>query len=119
MKTTSTKKLAALFSLAVLGFYGIVIACADMDWGYDYDSSFTPEVYVDESYTPLFFAPRDVFYDIVFEDKYTTRFNDEVVAEWVTYLKGSTLTDVQIQEMLLNDDAKKDVTDAYNAIQKK
>lgn len=119
MKTTSTKKLAALFSLAALTLYGIVMACADMDWGYDYDSSFTPEVYVDASYAPLFFAPRDVFYDIVFEDKYTMRFNDALVADWVTYLKGSPLTDVQIREMLLNDDVKKDVIDAYNAIQKK
>ena len=119
MKTTSTKKLAALFSLAVLGFYGIVMACADMDWGYDYDSSFTPEVYVDASYAPFFFAPRDVFYDIVFEDKYATRFNDALVADWVTYLKGSPLTDVQISTLLLNDAKTTGINDAYNALQKK
>ncbi|MBL0743695.1 hypothetical protein [Chryseolinea lacunae] len=118
MKTTSIKTLAALFSLGLLGLYGVIVACADMDWGYDYDTNFTPEVYVDKSYAPLFFAPYEVFYDIVFEDKYVTRFNDDITADWKTYLEGK-VPDTQLSSMLLNDAKATGINDLYTAVQKK
>jgi hypothetical protein len=118
MRTNSFKKLAVLCSLVAFGTYGILFACADYFWGYDYDSNFTPEAYVDESYSPLFFAPQDVFYSIGFEVDYTSRFNRDIVAEWSGYLKGK-FTDKELSFLLLNDSADARVKELYIAAQKK
>ncbi len=118
MRTNSFKKLAVLCSLVAFGTYGILFACADYFWGYDYDSNFTPETYVDESYSPLFFAPQDVFYSIGFESDYTSRFNQDVVTEWSEYLKGK-FTTKELSFLLLNDSADVRVKEMYSAVQKK
>lgn len=118
MKNNSFKKLAVLFSLVALGTYGILFACADYFWGYDYDSNFTPETYVDESYSPLFFAPQDVFYSIGFETNYTSRFNQDIVSEWSEYVKGK-FTAKELSFLLLNDSAQASIKELYSAVQKK
>ncbi|HEY9044752.1 MAG TPA: hypothetical protein VIN08_02605 [Ohtaekwangia sp.] len=117
-KNSSFKKSVMLFSLAALATYGIVWACADGFMEYDYDSSFTPEVYVDESYTPLFYSPQDVFYSIGFDDDYVKRFNDDIVMEWSAYLKDK-ITKEQLQYLLLNDSAVTAINQLYNAVWKK
>jgi hypothetical protein len=118
MRTNSFKKLAVLCSLVAFGTYSILFACADYFWGYDYDSNFTPETYVDESYSPLFFAPQDVFYSIGFEADYTSRFNQDIVTEWSEYLKGK-FTTRELTFLLLNDSADVRVKEMYSAVQKK
>lgn len=90
MKTTFLRNCVLVFSLCGLFFYGIVYACADYwDWDYDGNSSFTPETFVDKSYSPLFFSNYEYFYGIGFDTEHVTRFNNEVLAEWTTFLKGS------------------------------
>lgn len=90
MKTTFLRNCILVFSLCGLFFYGIVYACADYwDWDYDGNSSFTPETFVDKSYSPLFFSNYEYFYGIGFDTEHVTRFNNEVLAEWTTFLKGS------------------------------
>jgi hypothetical protein len=95
-----------------------LFACADYFWGYDYDSNFTPETYVDESYSPLFFAPQDVFYGIGFEESYTSRFNQDIVSEWSEYVKGK-FTTKELSFLLLNDSAQATIKELYSAVQKK
>lgn len=89
MKTTFLKNCAIVFSLCGLLFYGIIYACGG-DWGWDYDgnSSFTPETFVDKSYSPLFFSNYQYFYGIGFDTEHVTRFNDEVLSDWNGFLKG-------------------------------
>lgn len=117
MKKHSFKKSAALFSI-LLGAYGIIYACADYFWGYDYHSNFTPEVYVDKSYAPLFYAPSDIFYEIGFDTEHIARFNNIIEADWSDYLKGKVTKD-EINFLLLNDTATATVEKLYNAILKK
>ncbi|MBT1708231.1 hypothetical protein KK062_08350 [Fulvivirgaceae bacterium PWU5] len=121
MKKTSWKTLAVLFSIPALALiaYGVIHACAGGDWeGYDYDSSFTPEVYVDESYAPLFYTPSDVFYGIGFDAEYVGRFNDDIVADWSTYLKGR-LTTEEVSMLLIKEEGAAAVDQLYTALQKK
>lgn len=120
MKKTSWKTLAVLFSIPALALiaYGVIYACGG-DWDGDYfESSFTPEVYVDESYTPFFYAPSDLYYyagDYQFD--HITRFNDDIAAAWSEYLKGRLSGD-QVSSLLLAKDAD-GVGQLYTALQKK
>lgn len=81
------KKLLLASSGLVLLVYGTIYACADGDWGWSFDSNFTPETFVDKSYSPLFLS-TDVFYGIGFDTEHTTRFNEENIKDWNTYLEG-------------------------------
>jgi hypothetical protein len=122
MKKISLKTFAILSSalaLVVAG-YGIIYACGDGDdWGqYGNESSFTPEVYVDESYAPLFYAPYDVFYEIGFDRDYVSRFNDDIVADWAGYLNG-LLSTKEVEALLISENATAAANQLYNALQKK
>ena len=89
MKKISSSKLLLVFSTIGLLIYSVIYACSDNgDWGWAFDSNFTPETFVDKSYAPLFLS-SDVFYGIGFDQEHNTRFNDEIVADWSAYLKGS------------------------------
>ncbi|WP_300487497.1 hypothetical protein, partial [Flavobacterium sp.] len=61
MIRNSLKKWLLSCSLLAGVAYTVIYACADGDWGYNYQSSFAPEAYVDESYSPLFYS-GDMFY---------------------------------------------------------
>lgn len=93
MKKRFLKQLAIGFSIAALFTYTIIYACAggDEDWGWAFETNFTPEIFVDKSYTPLF-ASSDVFYNndgyYGFDNGHNSRFNDEIVQDWATFLKG-------------------------------
>ena len=113
-----SKKSVLLFSFIALGAYGIILACSDYYVEYDYDSSFTPEVYVDASYSPLFFSSQDVFYKIGYEQEYVSRHNDAIKSDWSGYLKGS-LTENEVAYFLLNDSATSIINSVYGSFQKK
>ncbi|PKB17007.1 hypothetical protein [Flavobacterium sp. 5] len=87
MKKTFLKKLLIAFSGLTLLVYGTIYACADGDWGWSFDSNFTPETFVDKSYSPLFLS-NDIFYGIGFDTEHLTRFNNENVKDWSAYLEG-------------------------------
>jgi hypothetical protein len=87
MKKDFLKKLLIAFSAISLLVYGTIYACADGDWGWSFDSNFTPETFVDKSYSPLFLS-TDVFYGIGFDTEHRTRFNSENIKDWSTYLEG-------------------------------
>lgn len=105
------KRLGLGFSAGVLAAYGIIYACADGDWGLEYSSNFTPETYVDKSYSPLFLS-GDTFYDIHYDDIHLTRFNDEILKDWKTYL-GKKMDVKAVEYLLLNDTANTLINDLY------
>jgi hypothetical protein len=87
MKKAFLKKLLIAFSALTLLVYGTIYACSDGDWGWSFDSNFTPETFVDKSYYPLFLS-TDLFYGIGYDTEHLTRFNSENITDWNTYLEG-------------------------------
>ncbi|MCG9792090.1 hypothetical protein [Flavobacterium algicola] len=93
MKKTSLKKLLVVFSALLALVYGTIYACGGGgDWGWSFDSNFTPETFVDQSYRSLFLS-TDIFYGDGFDNKHNSRFNDEIVQDWSAYLKGVATTE--------------------------
>jgi hypothetical protein len=88
MKKTFLNKLLLGFSAVLLFVYGIIYACGggNWDWSWSFDSNFAPETFVDASYAPLFLS-QEVFYT-GFDTEHNSRFNDEIVQDWETFLKG-------------------------------
>ncbi len=104
MKKISSSKLLLVFSAIGLFVYSIIYACSDNgDWGWAFDSNFTPETFVDKSYSPLFLS-SDVFYGIGFDQEHNTRFNDDIVSDWSAYLKGS-LSEKEVKFFLVDSSA--------------
>lgn len=87
MKKTFLKKLLIAFSALILLVYGTIYACSDGDWGWSFDSNFTPETFVDKSYSPLFLS-TDIFYGIGFDTEHRTRFDNENIKDWSAYLES-------------------------------
>jgi len=86
MKKTFLSKLLLGFSAVLLFVYGVIYACADGPWGWEYDSNFAPETFVDKSYAPLFLS--ECFFYTVFDTQHNSRFNDEILQDWGAFLKG-------------------------------
>jgi hypothetical protein len=86
----SKKYLTTLISSFTVGT-GIILACAG-DWGPEYGtSSFTPEAFVnDDSYKPFFYSGMAFYYDIGYDTKHDSRFNEANISDWATYLGSST-----------------------------
>lgn len=116
MKKTYTKNWLIVCTSSLLMIYGYIYACSDYgdDWGWGFDSNFTPETFVDESYTPLNLS-LDVFYKIGYDNQHNTRFDDEILTDWKQYLghemkpqmvqhflKDSSLVDVEILNNFFN-----------------
>jgi hypothetical protein len=97
-KMFSKKHLTTLISTFTVGT-GIILACAG-DWGPEYGtSSFTPEAFVDSSYRPFFYTGNYFYYDIGYDTKHDSRFNESNVNDWSTYL-GSSAPTAELQHLL-------------------
>ena len=78
-------KYLLLFSLGFLLVYGTIVACSD-GWGWNFDSNFAPETFVDDAYKPLFLSD-DVFYSSVFDMTHVDRFRENIRKDWHAYLR--------------------------------
>ncbi len=115
MKTNSLKRSVALFSAVTVAACGVIFACAYEYLGNDHGSNFSPEAYVEKSYSPLFFSPQEFFYGVGFDDKHTSRFNESIVKEWSGYLKGK-IPNEDLSYLLLNDSSAATVNLLYNDV---
>ncbi|HXB09911.1 MAG TPA: hypothetical protein VNW04_22460 [Puia sp.] len=67
----------------------VALACAG-DWGPEYGtSSFTPEVFVDSSYSPFFYSEQ-FYYGISHDETHITRWKYENIGDWGEWLGKST-----------------------------
>ena len=86
---TFLRKLLISFSTVAFFTYGIIFACGGGDdWGWYFSSNFTPETFVDKTYSPLFLS-SDVFYSreyYGFDTDHNSRFNEEIISDWDNYL---------------------------------
>jgi len=110
MKKTFLKKLLIAFSALVLLVYGTIYACSDGDWGWSFDSNFTPETFVDKSYSPLFLS-TDIFYGIGFDTEHRTRFDNENIKDWSAYLE-SRINEKDLN-FFLTDSSSADVSNLF------
>ncbi|KDN55139.1 hypothetical protein [Flavobacterium seoulense] len=108
MKKLFLSKLFLVFSSVLLLAYSVIYACGGGDWFEDwyYNSNFTPEIFVDKSYSPLFLS-GEVFYKIGFDTEHNSRFNDEITADWEKYLSGSM--NAETVKFFLVDQSVKDI----------
>ena len=111
MKKTFLNKLLLGFSAVLLFVYGMIYACAGGDdWGWSFDSNFTPETFVDESYIPLFLS--QYFFYTGFDTEHNSRFNDEIVQDWEIFLKGKM--DAKSVKFFLIDSSATDIDKLQN-----
>ncbi|WP_133259745.1 hypothetical protein [Pseudochryseolinea flava] len=115
---TSLKKLLVLFSFSILLTTSVIFACADWYMGYDSDSSFTPEVFADESYSPLFYSSQEPFYRVNYDTEHRSRFNNDITADWSAYLNGKISTE-DVKYLLLDENANADIDLLFKAVQAK
>ena len=114
MKKDFLKPLLAIFSVLILGIYGTIYACGGGDWDWDgfYETSFTPEAFVDKKYQPLFLSEQ-LFYGGESMRDYS-KFNSDIVTDWSAYL-GKSMDSSQVKFFLLDSSAT-DVHALYNYI---
>ncbi len=63
----------------------IALACAG-DWDPEYGASnFTPEIFVDSTYSPFFYSNL-FYYGINYDDTHLTRWNTRNIQDWTTWL---------------------------------
>ena len=80
MKKAFSKKWALLcISLAMAA--AVALACAGGDWPEYGDSAFTPEAFVDSSYSPFFLSSEN-YYKIGYDKPADDRFKDANADEW-------------------------------------
>ncbi|WP_413999570.1 tetratricopeptide repeat protein [Flavobacterium sp. W1B] len=115
MRKLFLSKLFLVSSIFLLFVYGVIYACGGgewfEDWYYGYNSNFTPEAFVDKSYSPLFLS-GEVFYGIGFDAQHNSRFNDEITADWQSFLKEKMNPD-EVKAFLLDNNRKIKVEELY------
>lgn len=86
------------------------------DWWFDnQNSNFTPEIFVDKSYEPLFLSTNVFYGDNGFDDNHTSRFNDAVVNDWSGYL-GNAMDEKDIAYFAVKDSSYQDMVTINKAI---
>lgn len=113
MKQIFLRKLLVVFSGVLLFVYGVIYACGGGDWfdNWYYNSNFTPETFADKSYSPLFLS-GDVFYGIGFDKEHNSRFDDQIVADWQSFLKEK-MNPEEVRLFLLDKNRKIAVEELY------
>src|SRR5215213_6952930 len=104
MKATFFKRFRRSFiSLLVILSGYVVWACAGGEFMDGEDSNYAPEAFVDNAYTPFFYSVM-FYYDISYDIKHNSRFNDGNVRDWKTWL-GASVKETEL-DFLLNQTSK-------------
>lgn len=104
-------KLALFFSIAISSTVSIIYACYDNSDNRNY-SNFTPEIFVDKSYSPLFFT-SEMFYKTT--NVYDSSFNENIVKDWSNYLQGA-IDNKDLKFLLLDNSASNDVSQLHESV---
>ncbi len=84
IKTSLKKQLLFLISSTIAGI-GVILACSGSWYTINDTTNYTPELFVDKSYSPFFYS-YDYYYDIGHDEKQNDRFNTTVSNDWYIYL---------------------------------
>ncbi|MBB5440684.1 hypothetical protein HDC92_004387 [Pedobacter sp. AK017] len=87
IKQLISKKFLLIFSISSLFAGGLVWACSDYGFDYEY-SSFSPEAFVAKDYTPFFYTEYISYYGGGWGSGYEnnpSRYNDQVINDWYGY----------------------------------
>ncbi len=114
MKSKTLRKLLITFSAVGIVSIGIGIACSDDGDYYGY-SNFTPETFVDPSFSEFFYDPYNMFYGGGHDDDHISRFNDQMIANWKGFLNRKLSTD-NLKFFLLNKESPPVVNELYKFI---
>ncbi|THU37099.1 hypothetical protein FAM09_19295 [Niastella caeni] len=79
---------------------GIILACGG-DWEPEYNSSFTPEAFVDSTYRPFFYSEWLFYYGKGHDTEHDSRFNSSNINDWCTYL-GIPIADGEVSHLQLS-----------------
>lgn len=85
MKQKISGKFLLIFSCCSISVAGIVWACGDGGYYEGENSSFAPEAFVDQKYSPFFYTSDFAYYGDNDVDN-NARYNKMVVAEWYDWL---------------------------------
>lgn len=94
---------------------GIVWACSDYGFDYEY-SSFSPEAFVSEEYSPFFYTEYISYYGDSYKSN-TSRYNDVIINEWSDYFNGKL--DKKSLEYLLTTATAKKIDSVYGNVKGK
>ncbi|SMC58349.1 hypothetical protein [Pedobacter africanus] len=114
LKQRISKKFLLIFSLSSLTLGGVVWACADYGFDYEY-SSFSPEAFVAKDYTPFFYTEYISYYGGGYGSPYesnTSRYNAAVTNDWYAYFDQKL--EKPALEYLLFKASAKGIDSAYN-----
>jgi hypothetical protein len=112
MKKIFSGKLWIIPTSILLIAAGIAMACAGGDWDKEYGASnFSPELFVDSSYSPFFYS-NNFYYKINYESDQNSRFNNNNSREWAEYL--NSLTQTASLDYLLQTASSADIDSAAN-----
>lgn len=117
MKKISLKKLALVFSGAIILVYGTIWACGGYDYDFNYreTTNFTPESLADQKYAPYFLS-QDLFYENNRLDDNASLFDEDIVQDWSTFLKGKLQNETI--SFLIADTGNVAVAELHNYISK-
>ncbi|MBS1659434.1 MAG: hypothetical protein JST68_00140 [Bacteroidetes bacterium] len=102
MTKTFLRKYWLILTSACCISTAVVLACADS--GEYMTSSFTPEIFVDEAYSPFFYSEL-FYYGIGHDEDQLIRFNNSNVQEWSSWL-GKTVKPETLQYLLTTASSK-------------
>ncbi|MEO8515171.1 MAG: hypothetical protein ABI426_00420 [Flavobacterium sp.] len=105
------------FSTLFLSVVAIYSFCSDYGWEDEgkYNSNFTPETFVDQSYRPLFLSSNIFYGDSGFDNGHNSRFNESMVKDWEGYL-GKSMNPTDIKYFVVNDSSYNDMVAINRAI---
>ncbi|NJO87679.1 MAG: hypothetical protein HC831_00975 [Chloroflexia bacterium] len=112
MNSKTLRKLLITFSAIGIVSIGIGIACSGDDGDYYGYSNFTPETFVDPSFSAFFYAPYDMFYGEGYDEDHISRFNTQMTANWKGFLNGKLSAD-NLKFFLLDKESTPVINELY------
>lgn len=81
-----SRKFLLIFSVCSVAIAGIVYACGDGGWDDQDYSSFAPQAFVSEDYSPFFYTSWTTLY--INGSSSNSRYNESIVTEWQQWFKN-------------------------------